>query len=399
MKTRLTLLFLLTLQFVSAQDLVWARHLAGKGVSTPANLTPGKSMGLGIAVDSQENVYVTGYCNDSVDFDPSSGSFFLEGGNNDIFLAKYSKSGGLVWAHVLVSDGWNYSYDVEVDKYDNVFITGFCASTADFDPDTGIALLSGVNGGWFYFIAKYNSDGKYLWANGFSAVNGAQSFDVCLDSNSNVYVTANFYGSIDIDPSSGSYILNGVNNGQSILCAKYDSLGSLIWGFAIDDVGQYGGASSISSDDGDYIYVTGYYGKPIDLDPSSSSFILTPNTTADRFVAKYKKDGTFIWARSFDVNNNGVFTVNRNVRAEADIDKNVVICGVFSGTVDLDPGSGIHQVISPGTHGTFFVKLDSAGNFVWGNAINNGFSMPSDFKIDCNNDIVITGSFTQGDFD
>ena len=43
---------------------------------------------------------------------------------------------------------------------------------------------------------------------------------------------------------------------------------------------------------------------------------------------------------------------------------NVYTAGIFSGTVDFDPGIGTYNLTSTGGS-TFICKLDAAGDFVW----------------------------------
>ncbi len=53
----------------------------------------------GVAVDSSGNVYVTGYFEGTVDFDPGSGTDnHTSTGSKDVFVLKLDSSGDLVWA-------------------------------------------------------------------------------------------------------------------------------------------------------------------------------------------------------------------------------------------------------------------------------------------------------------
>jgi hypothetical protein len=60
------------------------------------------SIGKGIALDTTGNVYVTGYFNNTSDFDLGSGTATLTavGAMNatDVFLAKYDADGNYIWA-------------------------------------------------------------------------------------------------------------------------------------------------------------------------------------------------------------------------------------------------------------------------------------------------------------
>ena len=55
-----------------------------------------------VATDAMGSVYVTGLFRNTVDFDPGPGTFNLTSlGQSDVFVAKYSSSGALVWARSL----------------------------------------------------------------------------------------------------------------------------------------------------------------------------------------------------------------------------------------------------------------------------------------------------------
>ena len=48
-----------------------------------------------------------------------------------------------------------------------------------------------------------------------------------------------------------------------------------------------------------------------------------------------------------------------------DASGNVYTTGVFTDTVDFDPGAGIFKIVSAGVKDIFICKLDGSGNFVW----------------------------------
>ncbi len=73
--------------------------------------------GYSVAVDDNQNIYITGDFWASADFNPSSASNFLNsGGVIDIFLAKYDPLGNYIWAISLGETGNDTARSVAIDS-------------------------------------------------------------------------------------------------------------------------------------------------------------------------------------------------------------------------------------------------------------------------------------------
>ena len=132
-----------------------------------------------IGFDSDQNVYVSGWMNGTVNFNPSgSASLTANSSTADVFLAKYTNIGQYLWAHhfgATNATDQNISAGLSVDQQDNVYITGqFSGTAADFDPGAGEILLSS-SGGNDCFIAKFKSDGT-VWR----ATTGISDFETSI---------------------------------------------------------------------------------------------------------------------------------------------------------------------------------------------------------------------------
>ncbi|MGV3631547.1 MAG: T9SS type A sorting domain-containing protein [Bacteroidota bacterium] len=88
-----------------------------------------------------------------------------------------------------------------------------------------------------------------------------------------------------------------------------------------------------------------------------------------------------------------------------DSEGNVYIAGYFSGSIDIDPGSGVFMLSGDGTSvneqvfDAFLLKLDANGNFVWAKSfgaiedqIQSGHNA-CDLTIDANDNIYMSGGF------
>src|ERR1043166_9377750 len=94
-----------------------------------------------IAADASGNIYISGQYNDSVDFDPGPGTFYLNNGIDGIYVSKYDSQGHLIWAKTLVSSSGS-GEAMTVDGDANVYITGFFQGHCDFDPGPDSAFLT-----------------------------------------------------------------------------------------------------------------------------------------------------------------------------------------------------------------------------------------------------------------
>ncbi len=156
MKQLRFLLLLLLLGFsnaqVIAQTFQWAIGMGGPQADSPPDLH----------IDLFGNVFTAGRFVGTADFDPGPGIVNLTG--SGIFFAKYAPNGNLVWARSLASGSNSYSLSMTGDPFGNIILTGHFTGIHDFDPGPGMHFLNS-NGGEAVFLAKYDPDGNFLWAN------------------------------------------------------------------------------------------------------------------------------------------------------------------------------------------------------------------------------------------
>src|SRR5207253_2373700 len=118
--------------------------------------------GLGIAVDSAGNAYITGRIQ-STDF-PVKGELgqTYNGGPYDAFVVKVRADGtALDYAGYLGGSGWDEGKGIAVDSVGNAYVTGFTNSDEATFPVTGGPDLT-FNGYVDAFVAKVKADGTAL---------------------------------------------------------------------------------------------------------------------------------------------------------------------------------------------------------------------------------------------
>ena len=370
---------------VLASDFVWA---AAIGFDSTA-------YGEATAFDSAGNVFVTGYFTGTADFDPSAGVAQLtSAGGNDVFVAKYSATGSLLWARQLGSAGDQYGHHLTVDSAGNVVVAGIFFGTADFDPGIATANLTSV-GHADIFVAKLDSSGNYLWAKQIGGTDVDESGGIVVDSGDNILVTGTFNGTVDFDSGPGTANLTTSAIGGNTFVTKLDTDGAYVW------AKQFAGASQnrgfgIAVDDVDNVLITGIFYGTADFDPESGAANLSSNGSDDVFVAKLNSAGNYLWAKQF-----GGAGIDEGNGVAVDSANNILVAGAFFGTADFDPGAGTANLTSTGNSDTFVAKLDSAGNYVWAKQFRgSGEEWGIGLAVDISDSVVITGFFTgTGDFD
>ena len=379
------ILILLTLQSNAQISFEWAGAISGSNYKSVHS----------IAIDHNNNTIVTGYFKATVDFDLSTNSYNLtSNGGKDIFVAKYDSNNSLLWAFNIGGTNNDESNSVAVDSEGSIYITGSYANFVDFDLGSDVFSLSISSN---VFIAKYNSNGDFVNAFDFGGF-GHVGKSICIDNLDNIIVTGILHGVGDFDPSVN--IMNLTSTGlDDIFIAKYDSDLNYLW------ASNFGGDSylstsdagnSITTDNNNNIFCTGVFRNTVDFDLGVGSNLLTSNGDQDAFLLKLDATGNYNWAL-----NVGNGSKDKGISVSSDSNGNVVIAGIFLGTVDFDPSSSTANFSSSVTHYSFIAKYDALGNYLWTLLMPDRFHERDRVIVsDDLDNIYCTGSFKESiDFD
>jgi hypothetical protein len=193
-------------------NLVWAKVMGGSNWD----------FGHGIAVDASENVYTTGYFNNTVDFDPGLGTANLSSnGGADIFVQKLDANGDFLWVKSMGGSSDDKGNAIAVSPNGNVFTTGEFGSSVDFDPSSGTNFLS-AGGYTDIYIQKLAPNGDFLWAEKFGAVSSDIGQGIHVDDDESIYSTGYFGSTIDFDPGPGTTSLTAVGGDSEIYILKFE---------------------------------------------------------------------------------------------------------------------------------------------------------------------------------
>jgi hypothetical protein len=328
----------------SSGNFVWARSMGGTD----------HDGGRGIAVDSADNVYTTGFFQDTVDFDPGPGTYDLtSAGTSDIFVSKLNAGGNFVWARSMGGTSSDGASALALDSAGNVYTTGEFWGTADFDPGAGTYNLT-LAGDRDIFVSKLDSSGGCVWAKSIGGTERDVGTGIAVDSADNVYTAGRFEGTVDFDPGAGRYNLTSARYYDTFV-SKLDSSGDFVWakrmGGTESDVGR-----GIAVDSAGNVYTTGEFRGTVDFDPGPGTYNLTSAGSAEIFVSKLDSSGNFVWAKSM-----GGTSSDKGYGIAVDSAANVYTTGYFWETVDFDPGAGTCNLTSAGSADIFVSKLERGG--------------------------------------
>lgn len=339
--------------------------------------------GQSIAYDHNNSLIVYGSFSGNMDFDPGTGVSSINPlGSPDLFLAKYQQDGTLDWAfnigRLALTNGMNPS-GLLIDENNDILISGSFSSNVDFDPSTNSEVRTS-EGGKDAFVAKYSSDGDFIWVNTYGSV--FYEYGEVLGSNSDgdIYLALRYNGEIDVDPGEGEVFLTPQSGASDAALVKYNSAGEYQWNYPI---------STPNNDNITCISVssTGMVAIGSTINGTTSGFM-----KQDMQLSILQADGTPLWEYNFS-NSEKANTIKKIVFT--DDDANIIIGGRIEGDTDFDPSEEGDMTIDPLFADPFFAKYAvNNGNLIWARFIKSGGTEDylSGLTVS-GSSVIITGSF------
>lgn len=314
---------------------------------------PGADYGNTIALDPKGNVLVAGSFEGSVTF---AGEPLVSAGDRDIFVAKLSPDGDLLWARTFGDLQVQAAYGVGADGEGNVLVTGCFAG----DLTVGATLVQSPTSN-DVFVMKLDEDGEPRWVYATGAASTLEcGARIAADASGNVLVAGNFQGTVTFEQTHATL---GVDD---VFLAKLDPEGLPLWsrryGAGGDDF-----VSGLTITPAGYVVLAGAYQSIVDFGGGIS---LTAIATYDPFVASIQSDGTTAWATGLGGDDIGLLT-----GVALDPESNILVSG-YSGPnfddVDAEVTSlGSNGEVrwarrwpSPGSQEATAIAVDAAGDTV-----------------------------------
>ncbi len=330
----------------------------------------GSDAGSSVTVDNNGDSYITGYFSGTVNFGIAT---LNSSGDIDMFVAKYNTNGVIQWVKRAGGSGYDFGNDITVDISGNVHLTGSFTGSAGF---SGTTLVSA--GDTDIFMAKYNSGGTLQWAQRAGGTGNDQGRSIDIDNNGLVYVTGSFSNSVNF--SATNLVSAGNTDGFT---AKYNP-GTVSWVWA-----KKAGGTSYD------------YGRDLILDPSGNVYVLgsffgsanfdntitlnAAGTTSDIFLAKYNNNGAIQWVRPVTGTDDKL-----SGSLAMDTGGNVYVTGGFQGSLTFTDTN----LTSVGSYDIFVAKYSPGGTVIWlQQAGGSDVDIPAGIAVDNIGNVFVTGEF------
>lgn len=267
------------------------------------------------------------------------------------------------------------------------------AGTGDDDADGvgtdakgRVVISGGFTGpgarGFDIFASGYGKRGALHWTRHYGGPGADQAFDNDVDRRGDAAITGSFNDTVNF----GGPIL--VSRGGNLSRYGDAFLLKLAPGGRTKWVRQIGGTGSDGGDEvaiGPHrnIYVIGDANGPVTFSPSVT---LPPTGGRDAWAARYRPDGTLVWARSL-----GGPGEQQSHGISADYDGKTLVTGEFQGTAQF----GSVRLDAVGAQPDVFIaKLDRAGRVRWAKRFGDGdFERGRGIDADSRGRIYFSGEF------
>ena len=290
----------------------------------------------GVAIDSSDNIYITGTSQGTNLFGKNATS----GTTDDIFVAKLNPSGVVQWVYTAGGTGRDRGRKIALDSSGNIYVTGYYWSTVDFG---GGNVTS--NGNWDAFLLKLDSSGTFQWVKSYGSNSGNDlGRDVAIDSNDNIYMLGTYRGTVDFG--AGDVVATDAD----IFLIKFNSSGVFQWVYTAGGTG-FDDSRALALDSNDNPYITGSYSNTVNFGGGN----ITAANTNDLFILKLNSSGTYQ-----DIYTSNIDTTTKGKGLFVDSSGNIYATGTFQNTVNFGGGN----ITSSGMD-IYLLKLNSSFAFQW----------------------------------
>lgn len=323
-----------------------------------------------------------------------------------------------------VSPGGNvYSNNIEIDSLYNIYICGSFNHWCNFNPlgtayiDSSYYIMYNGSDG---FVTRYDSTGQLTWMHKVQTMdpNGSESVhELVLNDSLDLHGVSSPYGYVvhefDFNNTNfgttqiGSFFMPGFNgyvriqevlndpasNNLIVTIGSIDSANNPIKKLYV----KRGNNVAVFSAGGNYIGYEGAIDLQGNIYVASNMQVLNGGPTYCT-LAKLDSNLNLIWNKQIGKGDEFGFTPQgmRVNNIQIDANGNILICGYFPDSIDIDLSPNIHFLNSTGGYDAFIACIDTSANLVWAHSYGgtNSDDHASAITTDLNGNIYVGGGFS-----
>jgi hypothetical protein len=298
----------------------------------------GGNSGRAVAIDSADNVFLTGVLGGktggSADF---GGGTLTSAGQQDVFLAKFDAAGNYKWAKRFGDADIQSPSNLVVDAQDGVVLSGAFRGSIDF----GMGALASA-GDYDVFLTRFDPGGAVTWNHQFGDGDVQIPSGMVIDGAGRIFLAGTFSGTIDLADAP----LTSMGSGDLFL-AQLDGTGHGLWSKRFGDASNQGGVRLALDPSGNPILLSTSQGT-LDFGGLPLTSAGGPSGGQDIFLAKFRPDGTHVWSNVF-----GDAQAQYGGALAVDPSAAVIIGGNFGGAMSF----GANKLSSTSGQDVFLAKL------------------------------------------
>jgi hypothetical protein len=324
---------------------------------------------FGVAVDGDGGILVTGYFQGTTTIGTTT---FVSQGVQDLFVAKFDTSGNSLWARAAGGPEWDYAYGIAIDGTGNTYITGTFAGTAQFGAST--LTSAGQND---VFVAKYDPAGALLWVRQGGGTSADTSLGIAAEPDGDVVITGQFMGAATF----GTHTVSSAG-GYDAFVARYSAAGDALWAVSAGGSSSWEGGYAVAVDGSGSAWVTGSFMGTATI----GSNTLVSAGEADAFLVEYDASGVARWATRL-----GGPSYDTGLGVTIGADGAIFLTGRYQNGTTI----GTTDLTAAGGYDVYVAKLAATGTPLW--ARNIGGARDDNARgiaVDASGGLYVTGYFT-----
>ncbi|MCD4658156.1 MAG: hypothetical protein K8S87_11515, partial [Planctomycetes bacterium] len=118
--------------------------------------------------------------------DPITSNEITSNGIYDCWVSKFNSNMVYQWTNAWGGSAVDWVYSIAVDSKNDLYVSGYYSDIVDFDPDEFNVVNQTSNGSKDAFLSKFDENGIFIWVQTWGGDYGDKSGTVCLDGKDNI---------------------------------------------------------------------------------------------------------------------------------------------------------------------------------------------------------------------